>query len=889
MSKRYFIYLFLLLLFIVAGALYWFNTKTVRQGNLWEMLPNTPALIVQSDNAGDFINKITENNEIWSALIRTNGFKPVYRKLTFVDSLFRLKKQWMKNFRQGEIFIAVYPGKDQLLFLLQNKELPHIDEIKRFLETSLGKSFVVIYRKRGNFPIPIIKIFNVVTGKAYWLWKMDGVLLFTGQQKLMEKSIAYYTMQEMHFSESAGFKIVAKTSGKIVDARLFIYYPALGQFFSNMAGTGFQGIAHNLSRFAGWGETDLIIQSHDIIFSGYTVSKSKSFLGRFKSQKAVPMDDYTLFPFNRNFSYSLGFSDFSAFAGKKISAKFKAAYQTDIQRLVKLTGNEVSLVSNALNSKEIPNKTWVIVQLKDVPRAAQLLKSIASKSGNRRLFHSENYVIRKINIPRFLPDIYGESFSTVTRNYYCIINGYAVFANSPLALTNLIQYIETGKTLDLDNNYKSFSNNLNNTSNILIQINPRTLSELLSHFLSKKTVATLSTYKAFINDIQGIAFQYSRDDAMFYTNFYIRYNKSYKEENLALWKTKLNSPIVGKPFLVKDHSSNKYDIIVFDRGNRMYLINPTGKILWTKRLPQRPMSPIYPVDFYKNGKIQYLFNTKDNLFLIDRKGKYVAGYPIAVHPSATNGLSLFDYNIRRKDYRILLAQADKRIYDYNIRGNQVKGWRKPRMQAIVSQKVVRLLANGKDYIIINDDANNVKIVNRRGQQRIYLKSAVDKAKHSTYFVNKTNNKGLILTTNTSGKLVYISASGKLRFTSFGSFSPNHYFLYDDFNGNGAKDFIFVDHNKLKVFNRFKKLLFSYTFSEDIRVQPEFFSLGNRQKVLGIVASHEKTVYLFDSKGNILISKGITGETPFTVGSLNNNSEVNLITATGSTLYNYRIK
>lgn len=888
MSKRYFIYLFLLLLFIVAGALYWFNTKTVRQGNLWEMLPNTPALVVQSDNTGDFINKVTENNEIWSALIRTNGFKPVYRQLTFVDSLLRLKKRWAKSFRQGELFIAVYPGKNQFLFLLQNKELPHIEEIKNFLETALGKSFVVIYKKRGNYPVVVIKIFNVVTGKAYWLWKMDGALLFTGQQNLMETSIADYTLQEMHFSESAGFKTVAKTSGKIVDARLFVYYPVLGQFFSDLAGAKFQGIAHNLSRFAGWGETDLIIQSHDIIFSGYTVPKNKSFLGQFKSQQTVPLNAYTMFPFNSNFSYSLGFSDFPAFAGKKISAKFKIAYQSDIQNLVKLTGNEICLVSNALNSKEIPNKTWVIVQLKDVPRVAQLLKSIASKSGNHKLFHSGNYTIRKINIPRFLPDIYGESFSTITQNYYCIINGYAIFANSPPALANLIQYIETGKTLDLDNNYKSFSNNLGGTSNILIQINPRTLSGLFSHFLSKKTAATLSADKAFIKNIQGIAFQYSRDGAMFYTNFYIRYNKSYKEENLALWKTGLNSPIVGKPFLVKDHNSKKYDIIVFDRGNRMYLINHTGKILWTKRLPQLPMSPIYPVDFYKNGKIQYLFNTKDNLFLIDRKGRYVAGYPIAIHPSATNGLSLFDYT-HRKDYRILLAQADKRIYDYTIRGNQVKGWQKPRMQAVVLQKVVRLLANGKDYIIINDNANNVKIVNRKGQQRIYLKSAVDKAKHSTYFVNKTNNKGLILTTNTSGKLVYISARGKLRFTNFGSFSPSHYFLYDDFNGNGAKDFIFVDHNKLKVFDRFKKLLFSYTFSEDIRVQPEFFSLGNRQKVLGIVASREKTIYLFDSKGNILISRGITGETPFTVGSLNNNREVNLITATGSTLYNYRIK
>ena len=71
-------------------------------------------------------------------------------------------------------------------------------------------------------------------------------------------------------------------------------------------------------------------------------------------------------------------------------------------------------------------------------------------------------------------------------------------------------------------------------------------------------------------------------------------------------------------------------------------------------------------------------------------------------------------------------------------------------------------------------------------------------------------------------------------------------------------------------------------------KPEFFQLSKRKKVLGIVADQEKTIYLFDNKGNTLISKGLVGETPFTVGSLENNNDLNLVTGTGNTLYNYRI-
>ena len=158
-----------------------------------------------------------------------------------------------------------------------------------------------------------------------------------------------------------------------------------------------------------------------------------------------------------------------------------------------------------------------------------------------------------------------------------------------------------------------------------------------------------------------------------------------------------------------------------------------------------------------------------------------------------------------------------------------------------------------------------------------------------YFENKTNNKGIILTTNESGKLVYFNVDGSMQQTDFGDFSPQHFFLYEDFNNDGSLDFIFLDKNELKVFSRLKKEVFSYKFNSAIKIKPMFFKIGKNQKALGIVADQEKTIYLFDNKGNIIINKGLVGETPFTVGSLNNNKELNLVTAAGNVLYNYRLK
>ena len=69
---------------------------------------------------------------------------------------------------------------------------------------------------------------------------------------------------------------------------------------------------------------------------------------------------------------------------------------------------------------------------------------------------------------------------------------------------------------------------------------------------------------------------------------------------------------------------------------------------------------IYQIDFYKNGKLQLLFNTAAQLHLLDRNGNYVERYPVKLRSPATNGMALFDYE-KSRDYRIFLAAEDKGV------------------------------------------------------------------------------------------------------------------------------------------------------------------------------------------------------------------------------------
>ena len=170
--------------------------------------------------------------------------------------------------------------------------------------------------------------------------------------------------------------------------------------------------------------------------------------------------------------------------------------------------------------------------------------------------------------------------------------------------------------------------------------------------------------------------------------------------------------------------------------------------------------------------------------------------------------------------RIVLAQADNIIHAYTLNGKKVKDWKNPKTEANIEENIAFVESENNAYFVVTDKNETAQLFNKNGSS-IKLKKPIEKSTFSTFYKNKTNSKGELLTTNKDGKLTYISGKGKIQYTDFGNFSPEHYFLYEDFNGDGIMDFIYIDGKKLTVFDRFKKVLFSYTFKSEIKRAPVF--------------------------------------------------------------------
>ena len=118
-----------------------------------------------------------------------------------------------------------------------------------------------------------------------------------------------------------------------------------------------------------------------------------------------------------------------------------------------------------------------------------------------------------------------------------------------------------------------------------------------------------------------------------------------------------------------------------------------------------------------------IFNTSSKLHIIDILGKEIDGYPLDFSYSATNSVSILDYD-NNKDYRFLIAGDDYKIHNYNVEGLGVLGWTYPKVKSKVDRPILYFAINGLDYIMTKEENGTIKLFNRRGVERYKVNNRI---------------------------------------------------------------------------------------------------------------------------------------------------------------------
>ncbi len=611
----------------------------------------------------------------------------------------------------------------------------------------------------------------------------------------------------------------------------------------------------------GWTMIDVLPEGRNMVMNGYAIAGDSISTWRpLKYQLPVKNSVVNILPSDTRYMHHLGMSDYASywesFCDKEKVAAFNKKYGTDVENKLLAFLSEVSFNKFGKTQREV-----FVGRMNDPSAVIKFMDRLASKMGEAGSQNCQGYALYDLGKSSFVPDIFGEDFVKMQRCCYAIVDQYLVMASDMETLQEIIACYRSGRTLDLNEGFRSFQQKMLESANVT--------------FFEVKTD-------------RKEALQLASSKDLVYTNICINRDAEVESENNIRWKVNLDAPLEGKPYIVEDHASSNKCVVAFDRQHTMYFIDSEGLVLWKKSIEETPVSQVFAVDAQNNGQLQILFNTAHTLQLIDRNGNNAAGYPIRLPFEASNGLSVVDYN-NNHDYRILLFGTDRLLYNYDIKGNEVEGWNRHRAEDQVLLPVRHLVADNKDYLIVSDANGGVRILDRQGRIRIPLTSDMQKSTQNDIYTNATNTKkGLFLTSDKEGKLLYITGDGSLNRTDFGTYSEKHFFLYEDFNGDQDPDFIYLDGQELHVFDRFKKELFAHHFDVEIKTKPVFFRISRNKRLLGVVSEKAREITLIDRKGNMIVNSGLVGETPFAVGSLHSDQEINLVTGVGNALFNYAI-
>ena len=886
---------------IIAAGYFGFRYyKNYHQPHASAMSAISPASAVFAEihDPRSWLSGLVHEKEWWQALLEIPGVQLLDKQSLQLDAAFSTDS-WISEVLELQKFYVsvekVSDSKFNFVFLLELSNGDCSSEIEDFITNEYDGKVLKKDFEYQQSDITSILILDLKKEFFYSVYK--GLFIGSFEKQLVENSIDQVNAGiPVNFDKN--FKRIEATAGKNVDANIFINHSSFSELLSLFAEKEKLPFVFSLANLGFWTETDLIIKNDELLINGYTVtSDTLNHLDCYKSTpQAVTIPE--ILPKDVVWMLDLGIGDLLKFhAGRKsmlgndlssydqFLSEFKTKYKTDLlEEVYGWAGNEVALA-------EINKNQLAVFRTKDILKAVVSLDQISRKINKVKrkpefsLNHGE-YTIKKLNHSELLPFLFGPVFSSIKENYYLAIRDYIIFANSPNILKQVIDNFYNQKTLAQDVNYQSFSNNISDNSNIYLYLNIRKASEIADEYLLAEIANHIKSNKSILQKFEGLAVQFSYINQMFYTNIYLKYNPEYKEVNSLNWEYELEAPLFKKPVLIRNHRSDKLNVVAFDEKSNMYLLDHLGRLKWKLPLIEKPMSDIFMVDYYDNGKFQYLFNTENYVYLVDLNGNYVANFPAKLSTGATGPLNVFDYN-NDKEYRIVIPLNDNKIYNLDINNNQIKGWNKIQSKAKVTSAVEHLVSRSKDYLFTTDENGSTIITNRKGEQRIKLKKSFKKAKNSSFYVNETNSKGIFITTDNKGKLVYISEEGKIQRTDFGDFTAEHFFLYEDFDKNGSADFIYLDGNKLVIFDRMKKELLHHEFAESISQKPIVFKhMG--QTYLGVILPTANEIQIFNINGSVFSGQDILGSSLFSTGSLNNDNKLNIVTGKENKVINYLI-
>lgn len=855
---------------------FWYKKPAV---DIWQVIPSSAIVVYESPDAVKTWNQL-QTKPVWSNLKQIPFYQEVDLGIATLDSLPKEDDALEKVLKNRNFICSLHMVSREafdFLFFVRVNRLKDQEILTQVLDHYQSDSqFQFLQRNYQDFTINEFKkkgedqIFSYILHEDHFIGSFSPFLVEGVIRNFKDK-------------RRTNFKDLNPSLSKLKklendDGNLYVNAQKIPQLFSVFSTERDRVDFEPLKHLAQSTFFDLEVNEEGIRCSGFTLTDptKNQFLGNFLGQKPQEIRLKRLLPNRTALLYHFSYQDpkkwqqtltnyWKKHQPRQITDReqLKTQYNFESGNMGTWIGNEIGLaVLESINPRQ-PDRL-AFVKVADPNQALNQFNRLTEQSAaiSSDTLYRESYAgmeLREIKVTEFPSKLLGSVFKGFPQSYFLLMDDYIIIGNNVQVLKDLIRDIEREDVWSKSVSKNKFLESTLKEANVSVMVDMDRFWSLLEAKTTPKWKNFMDSFRSQLRKFDLAALQFSDVGDKSYTNLVLHHQNltdvaAPSTRYQFVQKVPIQTPITSKPFVVRNHLNNSREVLVQDEQNYLYLISNDGRLLWRDSLPGPIRGQISQVDFYKNGKLQYLLATDKALHLIDRTGQDVERYPVEAPTEATlRNVAAIDYD-NSKNYRFVASDGIGGVYLFSREGDLLDGWNPRRLKYQLNTAPFHLRVRGKDCIVAVQENGVVNILNRRGELYpgfpVDLKGDVTSPLYVEIGTDFDNTYFTAITQN--GELVKFNLNGStLEKKQF--YKPNRETLFGLAADALSRDFIIYRQtsNRLGILDREENLILEkdYLTPGQLQIQYYYFSSGN--KVFAITDNEQQFTYLYDQEGRLI--------------------------------------
>ena len=500
----------------------------------------------------------------------------------------------------------------------------------------------------------------------------NGILLFSFQASFIEEAI-------ISLNQPSLWPKLVKDLNQNSDAYLYLNAKSCNYLSSYLLKPKYFSVLNKLDAITNNAVYQLDFFSNEIILNGYSSAEAGDLLEILNTGLSKSNDVVDFLPSNTalytTYSRSDALTNATSYISNNISEILNEQY--------------ASFILESYN-EQIEERNGLIMALNDVV-VLDYLKEIdkdvvvSKKSYNFQIYESSmgEHLNESLHLDGLLDQ----------KVFFSVVDEFLIVSSNLTVVEQFINRYLENDFLKFDKSYAEFKHSFSKKSNLDIYVN----LEYLQAYLSQ-----ISTENTWQSNISMVDFQFSNLGDLMFSQGKINLNKSTNESTKVLWSTNLDTISSFRTQLVINHNNNETEIMTQDDAGNLYLFSKSGKLIWKIKIADLILSEIYQIDYYNNDKYQYIFNTENKIYVIDRNGDNVDGFPLELPGKASNEMLVVNYD-NAGVYRYFVASHNGNVYGYEQNGSPLDGWNPKTNVGVLTEKIKHEMVDGLDYIYFSNN------------------------------------------------------------------------------------------------------------------------------------------------------------------------------------------